>query len=635
MSQFNWQLDIEESWGEPENKPEPKRPLNAIWFLVVAVVVVTAVLSGWFAAQRQVTRAESALKETIQNILDLEHEAVSGGDGDLYFALLADDAAWRAAQLNPENLAANHAGYTVTRAQARDEFVWANVTWEAEGRTYQRIAFFQQQNGVYVHAPTAPGYWGEPLSRRSDWGDLAFRQIDEGMAALITAYVDKFIAETCPQNCVDGRLPFTLELTDNYQQTAVAGTIQAPSPRLAALGQDGRPAAPFWQILRQRLEDYLSPTTIRFALPPPFLPGVYRMDYAQAAADFMALYPDIAIELIPLPKLPADLADLAQFDGAALPPTADMVAAGLVADLTDFARTDPEFHSQDFYDAIWQGAIWRDRLWFMPQSAHFKLLFYDSLAYRQADLPEPAWQWQWADMEADMAALLAQQTYDWGFMDLGPDSLLAYAYNLAGDCVETAFSLCPPPLQPTHIAAALDWYEPLIQTGQMPSLVEQADASERGGPSTLQTARRRAAFWVDEPLYFEYYLLFNPIGVAPFPGAGFLDGVTPIWVDGNFISAGSEHPRAVWQWLAFLSQQPPTPRFRYIPARPSVAAETEYWFTLPRPLVNVMRMAFNSARPVTLADKLIFTPERLTAVIAGDISSLASAQNQSEIVWFR
>ncbi|MFQ5420050.1 MAG: ABC transporter substrate-binding protein [Anaerolineae bacterium] len=635
MSQFNWQLDVEESWGEPEKQPHPQRPSSPVWFLLVAALIVIALLGVWTAGRRQIAAAEAELRQTLQTSLDLAGDAFRQGDGDLYFAFLTDDPAWRAAQLLPENLAATRAGLTVTRAQTRDEMVWANLAWQADGRTYQRLAFFQWQNGAYLYAATDPSYWGSALSRPADWGELVVHQADEEIAALVSAYVANFIADACPANCVDGRLPFTLSLTDDFRQTAADRTLHVPSPRLVALDVDGRPAAPFWNLLRWRLNDYLDPAVIRFALPPPFVPGVYRMDYQKAAADFMALHPDITIELAPLAELPADLADLAQYDGAALPPTAEMVAAGLVADLSDLARTDPGFHGQDFYDAIWRGANWQDRLWFMPQSAQFDLLYYDSLVYRQASLPEPAWQWRWGDMEADMAALLAQQDYDWGFLDLGTDSLLAYAYNLVEECETTAVAPCPPPLQPTHIAAALTWYADLIQSGQMPTLPEQVDAIARGGASTLQTVGRRAAFWVDEPLYFEYYLLLNPIGVAPFPGAGFLDGVTPLWVDGSFISAGSPHQRAMWQWLNFLSYQPPTPRFRYIPARPSVATKTNYWFTLPRPLVNAMRTAFNGARPVSLAEKEIFTLDRLTAVTDGRVTPLEAAQNPVNIPWFQ
>lgn len=634
MSQFNWQLDIEENWGEPENQPPPKRPSSPVWFLPIAAIILIALLTTWFAGRRQVARSEDELRQTLQTTLELARTAFRQGDGDLYYAFFANDPAWRAAQLLPENLTAARAGFTITRAQTQGEFVWANLIWEENGRSYQRLAFFQWQGGAYRLSPTDPAYWGSTLSRSAPWGELVFHGADEEMAALISAYVTDIVAETCPENCVDGRLPITLKIADNFKTTAAENTVQIPSPRLVALDADGRPAAPFWRLLRQRLLESLAPAVIRFALPPSFLPGVYRMDYEQAAADFMALHPDITIDLIPLAELPADLADLAQYDGAALPPTAAMVTAGLVADLTDFARTDPDFYDDDFYDAVWNGAVWQERLWFMPHSARLRLLFYDVPAYEQANLPEPAWQWRWADMEADMVTLMNQE-YDWGFLDLGADSLLAYAYNLTGDCLETAVTPCPIPLQPAHIAAALDWYTETLNKGLMPSLAEQTDASTRGGTSTLQTVRSRAVFWVDEPHFYEYYLLVNPIGIAPFPGADFLDGVTPLWVDGSFISAASKNQRAMWQWLAFLSFQPPTPRFRTIPARPSVAAETNYWLTLPRPLVNAMRTAFNSSRSVTLADKEIFTRERLTAVTTGDRSALSAAQNSASIIWFQ
>ena len=149
-----------------------------------------------------------------------------------------------------------------------------------------------------------------------------------------------------------------------------------------------------------------------------------------------------------------------------------------------------------------------------------------------------------------------------------------------------------------------------------------------------QSARRHAAIWVEDPVMYETHLLLKAIGVAPFPGQDVFDGTTPLWVDGSFISAESKRPYATWQWLNFLSKQAPLTGFRYIPARPSLAAESGFWFTLPRALADPMRAAFNNARPVTIGDQLYFAPELVTAVTTNQRTPAAASQIQPQINWF-
>ncbi|MCA9923457.1 MAG: hypothetical protein KC421_13850, partial [Anaerolineales bacterium] len=237
-------------------------------------------------------------------------------------------------------------------------------------------------------------------------------------------------------------------------------------------------------------------------------------------------------------------------------------------------------------------------------------------------------------MEDDMAAMIAAQpprsVMDWGFLDVGRDSLFAYAYNESNRCQRAN---CPTSLQPQHIEAALRWYQQMVQRDRMPDVSSLSPYEREEFLLSKQSARRHAAIWVDEPVLYENHLLLDGIGVAPFPGLDLFDGTTPLWVDGNFISAGSERPYAVWQWLSFLSQAPPLTGFRRIPARPSIATQTGFWLALPRQLADPMRAAFNSARPVTIEDKLLFLPEQVTAVTTSNLSPAAAANNQPQINW--
>jgi ABC-type glycerol-3-phosphate transport system substrate-binding protein len=576
----------------------------------------------------------------VQAVLDLEHDAVLNGDGELFLSLQADDPAWISAQLWPENQAVTRAGLSVTHAVQSEEFIWANVTWTTGGETQQRIAFFKNQEGRLRHIPTAPpNYWGAQWRNEHRWGALVYHGVDHEWTEDIAAFVAETIAQTCATNCLEDRLPFVLTLAKDYGQTAAAGRLRLPSPRLLALDENGRPAPLFWQMLRQQVERYLSPAAIRFAvLPLPNRGGRALIDYERAAAGFVAAHPDITIELVNLEELPDNLANLAaDFDGAAIPPTKAMLAAGLVRDLTDYTNTDPAFDPADFYEQIWQGARWQERIWWVPQAASMRLLFYDKAAYRLANYPEPSLHWTWAEMTQDVTTLVSAQPQrrdlSWGFIDAGLDTIFSYAYNWNSPCTEKAAVLCHNRLQTQNVAAALEWYSQMAgQPERMPDFTEPTPFDRDNILLNFQGARRQAAIWADLPVLYEHQLLLAPIGVAPFPGSDESSGITPLWVHGSFISQQSELPLAVWQWLKFLSYERPAPRL--IPARPSVATEMDYWTELPPQLGDAMRLAFPFALPVTLEEQLYLTWAQVAAVVSGRLSPSEAAQQRSDIAWF-
>ncbi len=654
---FAWLVGEDEYEETVPVRAESARWLTgSLWFLIVAITLTGALLGSWQAGRNRIERSENEVKTAVQSILDLEHGAFLRGDGDLYFSLYSRDSAWIPAQLLPVNRSAARAGFQVTRAEPRDDFIWANLSWTADDQTYQRIAFFQWQGDRLVHTPTAPGYWGNWTSAKQEWGDLIYTEIDEVWAAAVAIFVEDQVAAICPRGCQDDRLPLTLHLSNDFSETAVPGQIRVPSPRLIALDENGQPAPLFWQMLRQRLETALAPAVIRFAVPPPsFYNDQNIMDFDQAAARFMADHPDITIEIVKLAELPDDWTTLAtEFDGAAVTPTEAMLAAGLVRDLTDYVDTDPDFDAVDFFPQIWRGTEWYGRTWMLPLAANMRLLYYDKGAYQRANLPEPSLRWTWEEMAQNMDALVPGQLESseltWRFLDTGLDSLYSYAYNLNNPCLE-ATVLCQSQLQAQNVAAALAWYRDMAdQPGQMPDLSGQlADLLEAAHISSLagqmeinqrqqfllwnfQTSRRKAIIWVDLPVDYERQLLMANLGAVPFPGSDRFDGITPLWVYGSFISQGSERPLAVWQWLKFLSYQRPTPRM--IPARPSVANGMGYWAYLPRPLGDAMRTAFPFARPVLIEEQMAITWEQVTAVLSGQSTPLEAAQKQPVIRWF-
>jgi ABC-type glycerol-3-phosphate transport system substrate-binding protein len=211
------------------------------------------------------------------------------------------------------------------------------------------------------------------------------------------------------------------------------------------------------------------------------------------------------------------------------------------------------------------------------------------------------------------------------------DALFAYAYNWRNPCPDAIPADCRHPIPPENVAAALEWYRQMVARPRYMADVVSLTPDERA----LSPYRLWAAVRVDEPVFYEHRSqAVGPVGVVPFPGSERFDGVTPLWVEGAFISQHSSSPHAVWEWLKFLSYQPPSPGFRLVPARPSTAQQTGYWTTLPRPLGEAMRAAFPFARPVTIADQVHFGWEQLTAVTTHQLTPDEAARRPAPITWF-
>lgn len=634
-NQFHWQIDENENEPAIGDEEKGRHGRNRRFWFVIFFILAFILIGAWGAVRWQLHRAQESLRQQVQAALALEQTAVYNGDGDLFFSLQSPDPAWWAAQLHPHNLARTRANRQVTDVEQVGGMFWANITWPVAetGEIYQYIAFFQPVNGRLLHTATDPAYWGRNFRLETAWGRLDYMEVDAPWMEEIAAFVTAVIAETCPAGCLPDALPLTLAVTPDGSDTAVPHRLHIPSPRLLALDAAGQPAAPFWDELRHRLQLYLTPTTIRFAVPPEI---EQMADYEAAAQAFMAAHPHITVEIVPLADPTS--ADLLAYDGAAFPLTEALLASGLVVDLTDYARSDPDFAPGDFYEQIWQGGEWHGRTWFLPYAAEMPVLFYDKAAYLAAQYPEPSLRWTWTEMLQDMIITARPYVADrpsWGFVDPGNDALFSFAYSWENDCHEPAVIRCEQPLTETAVIAAFVWYVGMAdEPGQMPDLTEIPARERENLLINWQSARRRTVIWVDSPRRYEFQRLLAPLGVTLFPGSNQFDGVTPLHVSGHFISQQAENPRAVWEWLRFLSFWPPRAQFRLIPARPSVAESSRFWQTLPRELGNPMRIAFPFGRPIKLAEQRFFTEEQVTAVLSGEATPEQATQLIPTLEWF-
>ncbi len=631
--QFQWKFDTETN--PPTEEPRHGSGGTAVWRRgIPALLAILALATTWLWLRAQNLQAQQVLRENVQAVLDLGQLALERGDGKLYFELHESRPDWLATQLTASQQNMVRAGRLVTKVEQPADTIWANVTWEEAGDNLQRIQFFSWHMGQLREVATDTDYWGRAQSQEQLWGELSWFSTDAQWAEAIGAHVADTIDLLCAVECATGRLPLKLQVRSDAAATAEPGHITMPSPRLVGLDADGRPSHKFWTLLDEQLADQLIPGTVRFAIPPPHL---QRIDYEAAAAAFMRENASINLELVVLDDISSNAEQIAQYDGAAIVPPLEWITGGIVRDLTDFAWSDPAFDRADFYEQIWQGAIWGDRLWFMPLAADMPLVFFHRDAYVEAGLIGPTPGWTWADLKREAMTLRdgrleSGAELTWGYLDQGFSTLYAFAFSQQEACRNSTVRPCAAALSDKDIAAALAWYAEFMEDGRTTPDISQLPATER--ERLLINSLFRTALWVDSPVYFEHRSLMFPMGVAIFPGEDGLGGSTPLWTRGGFISSSSKRPLAVWEWLKFLSDQPPMARYRLIPARPSVANTSGYWGGLPGAIGEPMRLAFPSARPVRLADQGAFSWEQVGKVATGAISAEEAVSLGTRPAWF-
>ncbi len=641
--QFDWQEGDGEQQSNESQKRSPRSWMpNGLFWMVAAIILVAGILAIWFASRRRAVQAEETLQNRLQRLVDLESQAVKQGDGELFATLQTDDPAWFSYQLRPQSQIFNRADRTVTRVGQIGDQIWSNVVWEDGSKKYQRLMFFVWENGFLHRASTSSNYWSglESVSRFSQpWGTLILPEEDAPWEQAISEFVTDFLLENCESAC-RRQIPFTLRIVNRYPDNLPSAELLVPTPRLIALDGDGQPADLFWEELRATLINRFSPQRIRFGVPVNSPSEDFSSSYRQLSIQFMQQNPEVFVEIVALDGNDRDEAAwLAELDGAAIRPTEDLIASGLIRDLTPYANQVEDFHPQ-----IWAGGIWQDRVWMMPASAGMNLLYYDRDYFQQNQIAGLAIGDDWSTFAQILEALsVSKQSSDFPpvFLDASRDALYSYAFSWGHGCTETP---CLPALTNAKVSAAYEWYLDMAFSRQLLVDLSQTPASERIQVSLgLTSAHREVFIWSGSPFSYEYYRGLWNLGLVPFPNfssvsnaalSEFTPGITPLHIEGYVVSQQSERPDLTWQWLNFLSHQSPIPANRKIPARISVSNQTAYWQRLPNELGLVMAEAFPYARPIRIGEEELFSWETLGIVADGDLTPQNAGNMARDMRWF-
>jgi ABC-type glycerol-3-phosphate transport system substrate-binding protein len=313
--------------------------------------------------------------------------------------------------------------------------------------------------------------------------------------------------------------------------------------------------------------------------------------YRNLAKTFQEQYPDVMIELktpdfgagpISLPDLAANSDCLLWYGG--IVNEKDRAA---VLNLEPFLAADPELGKADFYPQAIDAFSYQGQLWGLPGGINVMLIMYNKALFDQAGIPYPQDNWTMADFLAAAVALTVgddPETRQYGYVpqEFELDDLTAFVERLGAQFLDD--NVDPPQLTFTHpdTVEAMRWFTALTtEFGVKPTFMTNVGTMSANTGRVRKTLieNGRAAMWSYQgrQSYPEINIDGLDVGVIPLPlgpdGTATMTGA----ITGYFISAGTEHKQACWQWITFLGEQ-----FylggvdNRLPARHSVAESVMY-----------------------------------------------------------
>lgn len=316
------------------------------------------------------------------------------------------------------------------------------------------------------------------------------------------------------------------------------------------------------------------------------------MAYRNLAKMFQEQYPDVVIELkrhnldagpIYLRDLAASSDCLLWYGGAIR--EQDRAA---VLNLEPFLDADPELGKADFYPQALDAFSYQRQLWGLPGGIDVMLIMFNKTLFDQAGIPYPQDNWTMDDFLATAVALTAgddPETKQYGYVpqEYELDDLTAFLERLGAQFLND--SVDPPRLAFTHLdtVEAMRWYtalttefgvKPTFMTNMMGTTSVKTEQERR-----MLIENGRAAMWSYQGYHsFPAINIDNlDVGVIPLPvgteGTATVAGA----ITGYFISAGTEHKQACWEWIKFLGEQSYLAGVgNMLPARRSVAESAMY-----------------------------------------------------------
>lgn len=347
----------------------------------------------------------------------------------------------------------------------------------------------------------------------------------------------------------------------------------------------------------------------------------YERNVYQPLADrFMSENPNIKVVLVSLDDImmfepgnnePAGPLDYlrrvvsAADTAPAFAATQEAFGTPLLFDLKPLMDADATFQRDDFFPGALERYTAKGGVWALPRFYTVPLVVYNRTLFQNAGLPEPRPGWTWEEILAAAERLTERSgttNLTYGFMEPSGGMLpLVGLLSAQGVDVLNAAPIETDLTMPEYVAI-IERLRDLYRRGVL------IEPYTRTGPADdpIRLIREgRVAIWSDMTYISSddgsQWTPDFPVGRAPFPATEMMSFMT--YSEGLIISGGTAHPEAAWRWIEWLSRQT-TERPEYetigrIPARQSVAQQTDFWSKLDPQTAEAYRWALANSKPVS------------------------------------
>jgi multiple sugar transport system substrate-binding protein len=345
------------------------------------------------------------------------------------------------------------------------------------------------------------------------------------------------------------------------------------------------------------------PVTIRFSFP-----NVDDDYYEPMALVFNKKFPNIKVELNPLPGNVLDDLDPAQTDVIAMGvyDLHNMQRNGGILGLNSVIEQDDSFNMSDYLPGTVDFLSVDGETWGIPVGADLGVMYYNRDLFEKHGLPVPELGWDWDDFLAyaltvnDPDAVLDKVYGYTGTPD--HQDVNYFIYQHGGRLFNDVYSPTEATFNDPLTVEAVEFYADLYHlhgVAPTPSDVRRAfggnqyavfNAIRNGniGMWTLPLSNRGGYGWG-----VEWYVDW---GIAPLPRDA--TQFAPYWVEeGYAISSGTSNPDECWQWINFLTKQI-NPRL--VPTRRSLIESQVYGQIVGEDIVEVVRQSLEFAVPISI-----------------------------------
>lgn len=382
------------------------------------------------------------------------------------------------------------------------------------------------------------------------------------------------------------------------------------------------------------------PVTIRFTYP-----SAEQSHYEVLAQRFEEDHPNITVELLPrnergrrslIASGGVEVFVATQFDAPWLR------SQDRVLNLKPFIEQEKAFDQDDFYPGTVELFSSEGRIWAVPRAVDVMVMYYNKDLFDRYNVPYPQVGWTWNDFldralalrdpGAGVYAYAPLYTGQYQFYDV-----VTYMYQHGGQIFDDLQAPTRTTFDNPLNVEALTWYVNLLYKHEVAPTFEEAEQFVDYPLSGI--AQGQFAMW--KGLFSERggendaWLLEWDVHWGVVPLSRDQNAAALAITDAYFVSAGTEHPDACWQWVAFLSEQLPA---RQIPPRRSLAESDAYVAQVGGDIAAVARASLESAmlfspRVFEFEDEIEILGEALYAAVNGDLppqDALSMAQERAE-----